>query len=60
MSQAIEKVKQRADTFAAKNALRIRAMATVLTPMLATVRPNFKFFRRMAGLRNGDLQRKDL
>jgi hypothetical protein len=53
---AVEAVKARADQHAAKECIAIRSLVKI-NPMFAMVQPNFKFFRRLAGLRNGDAQR---
>lgn len=61
---AIERVKREADQQAAQAALAIRR-ANPFNPLLgpvnatlSTVQPNFRFYRRLRGLRSGDLQRE--
>lgn len=51
---SIENVKLVADTLAEEHAAYINARANVVGVTMI-VKPNYKFFRRMAGLRNSDL-----
>lgn len=54
---SIDDVKKRADRKAAAACMAIR-VAYPMDILIRAVQPNFKFYRRMAGLRNGDLVRE--
>lgn len=58
-SPAIEAVIARADKLADEQCAEVRsafARSPATLVLSASIKPNLKFFRRLAGLRNGDLQ----
>lgn len=56
VNEAVRKVQRAADAQAEQAATHIRINAGT-NLLLAAVKPNYRWFRRMAGLRNGDAQR---
>lgn len=63
VTDALRDTKVRADQQAAEEAAACRmwlARSPTTVMMAGSVTPNYRFFRRLAGLRNGDLNKQAL
>lgn len=52
-------LKQSCDLLASEHAQYCTIRLSAGSPIPVVIPPNYKFFRRLAGFRNSDLQRKD-